>query len=275
MKKIILTLVCSLVIAIAVFISIVLWKPYYNVPIYEVGNSIFPQIHSSQKIYIQTPSYQMCLDKKNDIWMANGYYADYQMLLEYLYRLQTAEIEKKITCSSENQVKISVYGDKHDETFFIYENDDYSKSIIKIKEKCFLINKNIQPPGTVSDYFLQPLFPFNDDKIEILNNFHGNMDFFFSLKYQGAVHQNIDKSLCRFFTIISSKGLKLNCHVCKDNNLYFININLQTTVMPTTEIAQFVAQNKYRYDPWYFILNADDGAYLYENLSNNQSKSAL
>ena len=77
----------------------------------------------------------------------------------------------------------------------------------------------------------------------------------------GSEHRN--------FVIVTDDGLKIIGGLFADQEKYLLSISLKTTIMPTEAAEEYVKQNGFRYEGWYFILSRHDGNRLLESLKTN------
>lgn len=71
------------------------------------------------------------------------------------------------------------------------------------------------------------------------------------------------------FAAVTVDGIKVIFGVYKYKENYRLTVSLKTTIMPTEKAAEFVKQNGFRYDGWYFVLSRRDGSRLFEALKND------
>ncbi len=264
MRKVTLGLFCCLLAAVAAFVSVVQQKPYYESVLYKQGDLLLPRAEDLTEIRLQTDESDVLLQKINGVWMADGYYASQTFVEDFLRRLQQAAVKEKLPFVSGNGSEmLMVFKDGSRLKMFLQADDKTDKSIAVLNGAAYLTDQNLQPSAALADYYLQPLLPLDGDSIERVVNYAGDYEFLLSLSSRGAVRNLPEDAVCRRFEIVSAAGLKLICGLCQTKRLYLLGVDLQTTVMPTKAAAAFAAENRFRFDGWYFVLKAEDGAKLF------------
>lgn len=129
------------------------------------------------------------------------------------------------------------------------------------------------PPAAIADYYLQPLLPFAEHKIEqVIGLPREAAEELSSLPCLGASRRLPEAALDpehKSFAAVTVDGIKVIFGVYKYKENYRLTVSLKTTIMPTEKAAEFVKQNGFRYDGWYFVLSRRDGSRLFEALKND------
>ncbi len=165
-------------------------------------------------------------------------------------------------------------------------------------ENVFLITGNYHFPEKVYTWLQQPILqlsPSQIKKIEIINsekNFvlnrnNENLPFTITLEnktvknvnadllLQGLNYldaekvisaQNFDNTLYsmqKTYKITTFDGLIVNLHLLHSGNDYWAEIKLSATNLPTSEISDYIENNTFLYDGWYFKIPANTGRLLF------------
>lgn len=90
------------------------------------------------------------------------------------------------------------------------------------------------------------------------------------LKYIGFTKvvsaQNFDETLypeSKTYKITTFEGLVINLTILSNGKDYWSKINLSSTNLPTSEINDYIEDNSFLYDDWYFKLNNDTGRIMF------------
>lgn len=90
------------------------------------------------------------------------------------------------------------------------------------------------------------------------------------LKYIGFTKvisaQNFDETLFsenKKYKITTFEGLVINLTILSNNTDYWAKINLSSTNLPTMEVNDYIEDNSFLYDGWYFKLNSNTGRIIF------------
>lgn len=275
MKKIILWLSVSVALLAAAMFVVVKKMPYFSPSGKSTGDLVYAGADELTGITVRFGKEKIKLRKLDGSWLVNGYYGRNAAADEYANRLQRATI---LSFSDAAQPKPAVKvrldgGARRRFSFSVLPTEDPGRSVIGIDGKNYLVSENLMPPAAIADYYLQPLLPFAEHKIEqVIGLPRAAAEELSSLPCLGASRRLPEAALDpehKSFAAVTADGIKVIFGVYKYKENYRLTVSLKTTIMPTEKAAEFVKQNGFRYDGWYFVLSRRDGSRLFEALKND------
>ena len=236
MKKIILWLSVSVALLAAAMFAVVKKMPYFSPSGKSTGDLVYAGADELTGITVRFGKEKIKLRKLDGSWLVNGYYGRNAAADEYANRLQRATI---LSFSDAAQPKPAVKvrldgGARRRFSFSVLPTEDPGRSVIGIDGKA----------------------------AEELS----------SLPCLGASRRLPEAALDpehKSFAAVTADGIKVIFGVYKYKENYRLTVSLKTTIMPTEKAAEFVKQNGFRYDGWYFVLSRRDGSRLFEALKND------
>ncbi len=274
MKKIIAFLLAFLLLLSAVMFFVVKTMPYFSPSRLSEGDLLFADADNVTEIILKTDAKKIKLRKIDGSWLVNGYYARNLPLDDYLQKLQTTVIVRPVENQAEAGVQMQLKTNGRD-VFFgrVAAAENERQSVVDINAKNYLVSENLLLPMDLSAYYRQPLLPLENRQIEQMIGLPATAtDILRKLPCLGAKHKLPEKMLGsehRNFVIVTDDGLKIIGGLFADQEKYLLSISLKTTIMPTEAAEEYVKQNGFRYEGWYFILSRHDGNRLLESLKTN------
>lgn len=275
MKKIIFWLFVSVLLVSAAMFAVVKTMPYFSPSGRGAGDLVYAGADELTGITVRSGKEKIKLRKRDGSWLVNGYYGRNAAADEYADRLRKAAILSLSGAAlPEAAVKVRLDGGAGERFFFsVAPADDPERSIIGIDGKNYLVSENLMPPAAMADYYLQPLLPFKEHKIEQLVGLPREAaEELAALPCLGASRRLPETALDaehKSFAAVTADGIKVIFGVYRHREDYRLTVSLKTTIMPTEKAAKYVKQNGFRYDGWYFVLSRHDGSRLFNALKND------
>lgn len=275
MKKIIFWLSVFAVLLAATMIVVVKKMPYFSPSGKSAGDLVYAGTDELTGITVRFGKEKIKLRKLDGSWLVNGYYGRNAAVDEYANKLQRAAI---LSLSDAARPKPAVKvllddGARRRFSFSVMPAEDPEQSVIGIDGKNYLVSENLMPPAAIADYYLQPLLPFAEHKIEqVIGLPREAAEELLLLPCLGASSRLPEAALNpehKSFAAVTADGIKVIFGVYKYKENYRLTVSLKTTIMPTEKAAEFVKQNGFRYDGWYFVLSNREGSRLFEVLKKD------
>ena len=119
-------------------------------------------------------------------------------------------------------------------------------------------------PAQPYQWFNQPLIPLSNDNIEEIYGADPNSFAFSELFYYQVTKQNeFSEWDSHEVKIITNDGIVINLTVYAHGRSYWASVDMQTSVMPTIDAADYVKENGFLYDGWFFELPQPEGNRLF------------
>lgn len=272
MKKVAVGLIAAIVVFVVVMQIMIKAMPYFTPSRYANGNLFFANAEKLSSIVVKSEGPKIKLRKLDGSWYCNGYYAQNALLDNYIEKLSQATIVEAYQGKYSEQAEYEFDISEQQKFYFsIAPSDKNDQSIVNVDGKNYEIDTNIMLPTDLSEYYVQPLLPLADRKIEQQVGITGDLDIFYSMRYFGATQKLSDTGAdisYKSFALISNDGIKFVCGLYKGKDQYWVTVNLKTTIMPTIEADKYVKENGFRYEGWYFAISSEDGNRLWNLLTN-------
>ncbi len=275
MKKIILWLLGLLILfSVGIFVASKT-MPYFAPSYRSVGDLVFANADKLTRIIVYRGKEKIKLRKKDGSWLVNGYYGSNAAVEEYLRKLQQAKIvSADVAMLPQPQTKLRLDGGAQKRFFLMAaaaEKPD--QSLVGIDGRNYLLSENVNPPTKISDYYVQPLLPFGEHKLEqVVGLPREAAEELLTLPCRGAfphLPKKVHNAEHKSFAAVTEDGIKIIFGIYKYQENYRLTVNLKTTIMPTESAAEFVRKNGFRYNGWFFVLSHRDGSRLFNLLKND------
>ncbi len=267
MKKTMLLLAALLCFFIVLILIVVKTMPYFAPVKYSTSSLFFANAQNLSGIVIKKRYQKIKLRKINGVWYCNGYFARNKLMDEYINRLSKTIIKDSYTGPINPKTEFEyTTDDKKNFMFNAVSLGDKNQSVVAFRNRKYVLDSDIGLPDDIREYFVQPLLPLQNKTIE---NHEEDIGLYGSLQYIGA-----RKSLpsmgndvqYKSFVLVTKDGIKFICGLYKQADSYWMTVNLKTTIMPTIQAENYVKDNQYRYDGWYFAIAPEDGIRLWTQI---------
>ena len=259
------------------------------------------KFHELALINIETPSLKVSLALEDSLWRVreeDNYFADYALINRLFDNIRSAAYTgktKEIT-DSENGLTTRIILSRKDgnllnDVAFVSQNGEY---YIKSNDnKASFISAGFQLPTTLASWVKQPVLAVEPGRILSVAVGDGEAvrpetglpfsvktaegtkeirldGLFNSLRYVPAEKvlsvQNFDEtrySENKTLTLTTYDGLITGLNIFKNEENYFLKITLSATNLPTTETSDYIKNNAFLYDGWYFQISPVIGSKLF------------
>lgn len=240
----------------------------FTVPKFYAGEQKLPEVLMKTTSF--TVDNSMNIERKNGVWSSKDddfYPVDNQVVDILMGALSQATLSAK-TCAEEpsGEPKLVMHG-KKDILLYHDENDAENAGVsVLYNDKCHWLAGDFSIPSQPYLWFTQPLLPFsNQDIDEIYGADPDNFAFSELFFYQAARSDDFFEWDSRKIKIVLQNGIVADLTIYNQGHSYWMSVNLGLTVMPTVEADEFVKNNGFLYEGWYFEIPQPEGSRLFDS----------
>lgn len=260
---------------------------------YVFGNAI-DNIDEVRHVSMGNENGRINLDYDGGLWRvreADGYYANY-LILSYLFNdVYNSKYHNKMGNLPEDvffdavDLKLASGKEKVFDDILIGKKDDVGLYTFVVKDNAqFAISGRFVLPVDVFSWLQQPTFSLGDDDImsivvvknsEAKNVNVRSIPFIFK-DYLKFMHfedvrkaQNVDEENAyghKNFRIETYDGLVIELVIFIMDDAYWATLSLSTSKMPKQKVEDYVRENIFLYDGWYFKVPQSYGDVMYNGL---------
>lgn len=267
-KKIVVIIIFLLIITVAAIVAFLSVPSFYNQEIK------LPQyISKVEKITINNG---MTIERKMGSWCSKE---------DDFYPVNTDVVDALI----ENLRRAALYAEKYvgeheekDEIDLVDEEGNvlklsfneingHTSEIVALNNgQKTLLKGDFAIPAQPYQWFEQPLLKLNNSDIEEISGVEpGDFSFDDLLFYQATKNNDFAEWMTRQINVVLKNGLTIKLIVYTRGHSYWVSLNLGTTVMPTKDADEFVKNNGFLYDGWFFELPQPVGNRLFGTIDEN------
>ncbi|MFV0626360.1 MAG: hypothetical protein ACK5N8_03295 [Alphaproteobacteria bacterium] len=262
----------------------------------DVGEYLYSNVISDmsnvKKVLVKVGFEKYNLSLEDDLWRidnAGGYYASHFVLNNFLTDIYNSQIFSKVDEVEdkmfENPVKI-IFFDKDNkvvEKVLVgnrYKNDIYS--FVKKNKVVYVASGVFEFPKELISWIQQPAFAINQNNvlsIKVLRD--GNLErtslknlpnmvreylnftYFDYVMKEGEFDRN-QYPQSRIMEAETKDGLKVGYEFLSNENESWVKISLSTNKLPTAKVAEYVKENSFLYEGWFFKVPNDFVKYILE-----------
>jgi hypothetical protein len=126
-------------------------------------------------------------------------------------------------------------------------------SIEKVQQGDVFVSRDVQ-----SNYFLDNMG--REINLDQLVKLMGNVIAVNSLRENNFVKDDVNEKVIELTTFY---GLVITCNIYYDSsNKTWLNIKLSTTALPNSTVNDYIKDNSFLYDGWYFEITPEQGSIL-------------
>lgn len=208
--------------------------------------------------------------RKDGIWCSrdDDYYpVNNQMVDELVASLQNAALhaeKNNANVEGKDKIVLSAGDGEKISLFFDEEAGKTDRITVLYNEQNEVLNGIFAVPAQPYQWFVQPLIKLNDTDVEEISGIEPQ-DFSFDdlIFYQVTQKNDFEDWASKNIRIEMRNGIIIRLTVLTRNHSYWVNVVLDTSVMPTVEAYEFVKNNGFLYDGWYFELPQPVGSRLF------------
>lgn len=132
--------------------------------------------------------------------------------------------------------------------------------------RCFELEGTFNIPEQPYQWFRQPLFPFSDsDTEEIYGIDPSRFSFSELVFYQASRSNDFEEWDKRKIKVTTSGGVVIDMTVYAYGHSYWLSVSLKTSPMPSIKADNYIKNNGFLFDGWYFELPQPEGNRLFDN----------
>lgn len=276
-----------LIIFILAFCGLIAYK--YSTRKIMLGSYVFsnviPKMDKVSSISIDKGDKEINLSLEDGLWRvqeASGYYANYVLLNSLFTDVYNSQYSSLIEDPNDelfsHPISLTFIDNKKvvDSVILGKKDDKHLYTFAKRGNDTFLITGKFVLPLDIMSWIQTPAFRFDEEDIMLINveTSTGEMkevkindapmalkDYLGFVYFKNAIADNefvLDGAgEARKFIVTSFEGLEVEFSILPKGDAFWGKISLRTTKMPTTIISDYVKQNAFLYDGWYFELPQD------------------
>ncbi len=244
-------------------------KSNNNHQVYKSGDYIISDANNIEKVVFARGKKEFVFIKKSGVWQnENGYYIKNNIIENLLLsyektpfvlsskKMPKTDVDAKITLYNKNGQELSIE--------FVYGSKD---NLALVGDKTFTLPQKYLLPTKMQDYISQPFIGFDAQNIrqaKALNLADINFDNLVFLDAQKKSKDFLSKSpQKKSFVIITKDGKQYKSTIYKQNNEYWLELELSIFAIATKEVAQYIKNNGFFYDDWLFLLDNQEASRLF------------
>ncbi|MBR1648291.1 MAG: hypothetical protein IJ689_01660 [Alphaproteobacteria bacterium] len=181
----------------------------------------------------------------------------------------------------EGENSIILHSRNGEELKLLYDNDEgQTDEIIALQgDNGFELKGRFLIPAQPYQWFIQPLLPFDNEDIEEIYGAEPQDFDFKTLDFYQAVNQSdFDEWDKKDIRIVLKNGVVIAMELFNLGHSYWVKIDMSTTVMPSLSAEEYVKNNGFLYEGWYFELPQPVGSRLWkynQSLAESSKSSSL
>ncbi len=207
---------------------------------------------------------------KDGIWCSqdDDYYPVNNVTVDDFFKtLKNAALhaDRSVRAGGEkNQITLLLNNGDKINLWFDDENGRTDKVAAVYENESKLLYGDFVLPSQPYQWFAQPLINLDDDEIEEISGVDPH-DFSFKdlIFYQVAQKADFADWMSKEIKVVLKNGVVINATIFAQGHSYWVRLNLDTSIMPTAEAYEFVKNNGFLYDGWYFELPQPIGSRLF------------
>lgn len=208
--------------------------------------------------------------RKDGIWCSqdDDYYpVNNVMVDDFIVALQNAALhveQNSNVIEGNNKIELLLSGGDKISLFFDGDNGRTDRFMVLSNNKSDMLRGDFVVPVQPYQWFVQPLIKFNDSDIEEISGVEPH-DFSFRdlIFYQVTQKNDFEAWASKNIRIEMRNGIIIKFTILTKNHSYWLNMVLDTSVMPTVDAFDFVKNNGFLYDGWFFELPQPVGSRLF------------
>ncbi len=243
-------------------LSVFLFTP----SLYSPDNPLPEQISRTDKIILDSEN---SIVKSNGIWSSpeNDFYPVNNELVEnILSQLKQASVyAAKRSANTKDNLKIVLEDSTH-QTLELFIRPEKEEITALYNKKYYTFAGKINIPLQPYQWFSQPLLPFSDSIIQSIDGVSKDKFSFDKLTFLQATKENYFTDWeQKQISIRTTDGIKFYITLYTQNRSYWMSVKMNTTIMPTKQTKEFINNNDFLYDGWFFEISQPVGNELFSD----------
>lgn len=232
---------------------------------YDFGEKLSEKLETINSFTIDN---SMQVVRKNGVWSSQEddfYPVDNDVVELFFKEMKKASLKAEI-CEGKPDAEpgMVLHGKKDIDVFYDENNEINTKIVLTDHKKCYVLTGDFRIPAQPYQWFVQPLLPFSNQNIEEIYGADPAQFAFSELFFYQAVHNNdFEDWDNKKIKIIMNNGIIAELTIYAQGHSYWMSVNLTTTALPSIEADEFVKNNGFLYEGWYFEIPQPEGSRLF------------